>query len=38
MSSVAITPERPNYLNQEHGMRSWLLTTDHKRIGLLYLM
>jgi cytochrome c oxidase subunit 1 len=38
MSSVAITPERPNYLNQEFGVRSWLLTTDHKRIGLLYLM
>ena len=38
MSSVAITPERPNYLNQEYGVRSWLLTTDHKRIGLLYLM
>jgi cytochrome c oxidase subunit 1 len=38
MSSVAVTPERPNYLNQEFGVRSWLLTTDHKRIGLLYLM
>ena len=38
MSSLAITPERPNYLNQEYGVRSWLLTTDHKRIGLLYLM
>jgi cytochrome c oxidase subunit 1 len=39
MSSVTvITPERPNYLNQEFGVSSWLLTTDHKRIGLLYLM
>jgi cytochrome c oxidase subunit 1 len=38
MSTVAITPERVNYLNQEYGVRSWLLTTDHKRIGLLYLM
>jgi cytochrome c oxidase subunit 1 len=39
MSTVAaITPERPNYLNQEFGVSSWLLTTDHKRIGLLYLM
>ncbi len=38
MSTVAITPERVNYLNQEYGIRSWLLTTDHKRIGLLYLM
>ncbi len=26
-----------NYLTQEHSVRSWLLTTDHKRIGLLYL-
>jgi cytochrome c oxidase subunit I len=26
-----------NYLNVEHGVKSWLLTTDHKRIGLLYL-
>lgn len=24
-----------NYLNEENGIRSWLLTTDHKRIGLL---
>ena len=26
-----------NYLNREHGVGSWLLTTDHKRIGILYL-
>jgi cytochrome c oxidase subunit 1 len=26
-----------NYLNVSYGVRSWLLTTDHKRIGLLYL-
>jgi cytochrome c oxidase subunit 1 len=26
-----------NYLSRAHGVRSWLLTTDHKRIGLLYL-
>ncbi|HEY4285059.1 MAG TPA: cytochrome c oxidase subunit I [Chthoniobacterales bacterium] len=26
-----------NYLNREHSIRSWLLTTDHKRIGILYL-
>jgi len=26
-----------NYLSREHGARSWLLTTDHKRIGILYL-
>jgi cytochrome c oxidase subunit 1 len=26
-----------HYLNVDYGVRSWLLTTDHKRIGLLYL-
>jgi len=29
--------EEENYLNTEYGVRSWLLTRDHKRIGLLYL-
>jgi len=27
-----------NYLNVNYGIRSWLLTTDHKRIALLYLV
>ncbi len=36
MATAAVTPRR-NYLNSEHGIRSWLLTTDHKRIALLYL-
>jgi len=31
-------PPRSNYLNAEHGLKSWLLTKDHKRIGLLYLV
>jgi cytochrome c oxidase subunit 1 len=31
-------PPRSNYLNAEHGLKSWLLTRDHKRIGLLYLV
>src|SRR6267143_1130518 len=26
-----------DYLNATYGIRSWLLTTDHKRIALLYL-
>src|SRR6267142_1665076 len=30
-------PPRANYLNAEHGVKSWLLTKDHKRIALLYL-
>jgi len=29
---------RINYLNATHGIKSWLLTKDHKRIGLLYLV
>ncbi|MDQ2869093.1 MAG: cytochrome c oxidase subunit I [Acidobacteriota bacterium] len=28
---------RDNYLNVRYGVRSWLLTRDHKRIALLYL-
>ncbi len=38
MSTVARIPalEAPNYLTEERGIRSWLLTTDHKRIALLY--
>ncbi len=27
-----------NYLTEGHTLRSWLLTTDHKRIGVLYLI
>ena len=27
-----------NYLNNGHGLRSWLLTKDHKRIAMLYLI
>ena len=30
-------PPRTNYLNAEYGLKSWLLTRDHKRIALLYL-
>jgi cytochrome c oxidase subunit 1 len=29
---------REHYLNVDYGLRSWLLTTDHKRIGILYLI
>src|SRR4026208_1217265 len=30
-------PAKVNYLNAEYGLKSWLLTKDHKRIALLYL-
>src|SRR5690242_4041472 len=35
--STAVLP-RENYLNSGYGIRSWLLTTDHKRICILYLL
>ncbi len=35
--STATLPKR-NYLNNELGMMSWLLTGDHKRIAMLYLV
>jgi len=30
--------ERVNYLSNGYGVRSWLLTVDHKRIAILYLL
>ena len=35
--AAAIQPPRQHYLNAGYGIRSWLFTLDHKRIGLLYL-
>jgi cytochrome c oxidase subunit 1 len=29
---------RDNYLTHTHGIRSWIFTLDHKRIGMLYLV
>src|SRR5438046_7153691 len=34
--STALLPPR-HYLNDGYGIKSWLLTRDHKRIALLYL-
>jgi cytochrome c oxidase subunit 1 len=34
----AIPERRLHYLNVSYGIRSWLLTTDHKRIAWLYLL
>ena len=41
--TTAVAPtasnDRPsNYLNAEYGIKSWLLTMDHKRVGILYLI
>jgi len=47
MSPIEVAEPRPlevseeapeNYLNVSHTVGSWLLTTDHKRIGILYLL
>ena len=35
-SSPALPPH--HYLNDGYGVKSWLLTRDHKRIALLYLV
>ena len=37
MSEIKAVRE-PSYLVAEHGILSWLLTTDHKRIAVLYLL
>jgi cytochrome c oxidase subunit 1 len=36
--ATRLEPEKElNYLNVAHGPKSWFFTTDHKRIGILYL-
>jgi cytochrome c oxidase subunit 1 len=37
MATTLVAP-RQHYLNENYGIKSWLLTTDHKRIALLYLV
>jgi cytochrome c oxidase subunit 1 len=39
MLTATKTPEKPtNYLTDGYGLKSWLLTSDHKRIAILYLI
>ena len=39
MNATASAPaERPNFLTNGHGLKSWLLTLDHKRVAILYLI
>src|SRR5271170_2242656 len=41
MTSIPYIPayaERETYLNEKYSVASWLLTKDHKRIGILYLL
>jgi cytochrome c oxidase subunit I len=37
MSTQTAHAPGANYLNCDHGWRSWLFTLDHKRIGVMYL-
>ena len=39
-STLGLDQEFPklNYLNADYGIKSWLLTVDHKRIALMYLV
>ncbi len=39
MTTVPATllPAQPDFLRARSGFMSWLVTTDHKRIGILYL-
>src|SRR5262245_30063060 len=37
MEEFTLPPPGTNYLNAEYGIKSWLLTKDHKRIALLYM-
>src|SRR6187431_589475 len=37
-SSTVLQPPPNNYLHDGYGLKSWLLTRDHKRIALLYLI
>lgn len=45
MSTILSLPDQPTatlpkrtYLNNEYRLKSWLLTGDHKRIGILYMI
>ena len=35
---MTLAAPRVDYLNVRHSVASWLLTKDHKRIGIMYLI
>ncbi len=37
-SESSAQSDHPNYLNAQRGLKSWLITVDHKRIGIMYLI
>lgn len=38
MTPTGAIEKKPTYLNAGHTLKSWLLTLDHKRIGILYMI
>ncbi|MGD8406552.1 MAG: cytochrome c oxidase subunit I [Anaerolineales bacterium] len=38
MDSIALPRKQENYFNVSYTLKSWLTTTDHKRIAILYLL
>jgi len=38
IAPVEVEAPQRNYLNAQYGLKSWLLTEDHKRIAILYLI
>ena len=38
ITATAPAKSEVHYLNSEHGLKSWLLTGDHKRIAVMYLI
>src|SRR5688572_16326826 len=38
MATITTAAPQVNYINHQHGVASWLLTKDHKRIAILYLV
>jgi cytochrome c oxidase subunit 1 len=38
ITAIAPVQTKKSYLNQTEGLKSWLLTHDHKRIAILYLL
>ena len=38
VNPLGYVPPKVNYLNNGYGLKSWLLTKDHKRIAVLYMI
>jgi cytochrome c oxidase subunit I len=37
-AEIYLSPPEDNYLTHDKGIKSWLFTLDHKRIGVMYMM